>query len=89
MGLCRTYIFTPEDTEQAILSALRQRHTVVYDRGRAYGDPALIRLAAEDGTLPKLALAMPAPGYLKVYSRIAGILGLIGAVILGCGTGEE
>jgi hypothetical protein len=71
MGLCRTYIFTPEDTEQAILSALRQRHTVVYDRGRAYGDPALIRLAAEDGTLPKLALAMPAPGYLKVYSRIA------------------
>jgi predicted metal-dependent phosphoesterase TrpH len=89
MGLCRTYIFTPEETEQGILSAVREGRTVVYDRGRAYGDPALIRLAAEDGTLPKLALTSPVVGYLSVYSRVAGILSLIGAVILGCGAGER
>ena len=89
MGLCRTYVFTREETEQGVLDALRQGHTVVYDRGRVYGDPALIRLAAEDGTLPKLALAAPVPGLLSVYSRVAGILGLIGVLILGCGTGEE
>jgi hypothetical protein len=89
MGLCRTYVFTREETEQGILNALREGHTVVYDRGRAYGDPALILLAAEDGTLPKLALAAPVHGFLSVYSRIAGILGLMAALILGCGTGKQ
>jgi hypothetical protein len=86
IGLCRTYVFALEDTEPGILSALRQGHTVVYDRGHVYGDPALIRLAAGDGILPKLALAAPVRGLLTVYSRIAGILGLIGALVLGCGT---
>jgi hypothetical protein len=78
--------------EQGILNALCQGHTVVYDRGRAYrdyGDPVLIQLAAEDGTLPKLAMAVSVPGFLCVYSRIAGILGLMAALILGCGTGNE
>jgi hypothetical protein len=84
MGLCRTYVFTPEETERGILNSLRLGHTVVYDRGRVDGDPAIIRLAAEDGNLPQLALVALVPGFLSVYSRIAGIVSLIGAVILGC-----
>lgn len=85
MGLCRTYVFTADQTEHGILEALRQGHTVVYDRRRTYGDPALIQLAAADGTLPQLARAKPAPGLLSAYSRIAGLVGLIGALLLGCG----
>jgi len=84
MGLCRTYVFTPDETEHGILDALRHRRTIVYDRGRTYGDPALIRLAAGSGALAHLAQAAPAPGFLSIYSRIAGVLGLIGAVVLGC-----
>jgi hypothetical protein len=83
MGLCRTYVFTREETEQGILNALRQGHTVVYDRGHVYGDPALIQLAA------KLPFAAPVSGFLSVYSRIAGILGLMGALALGCGKGKQ
>ena len=89
MGLCRTYVFTRAETEQGILTALRQGHTVVYDRGRVYGDPALIQLAAEQGTLPKLASAAPVSGFLAAYSRIAGTLGLMAALWLGCGTGKQ
>jgi hypothetical protein len=81
IGLCRTYVFTKEETEQGILDAIRHGHTVVYDRGgRAYGDAALIRLAAADGRLPKIAPGTAA-GFLGVLSRIAGILGLTAAAM--------
>jgi predicted metal-dependent phosphoesterase TrpH len=84
IGLCRTYVFAEAETQEGILNALRQRRTVVYDRtGRAYGDPALIALAAQGG-LPGVALSTTrAPGFLKWLSRIAGILGLTAAVIAG------
>ena len=85
VGFCRTYVFTPEETEQGILDALRRRRTVVYDRGgRVYGDPALIRLAAADGRLPQIAIAVaPNGGFLSLLSRIAAILGLTVAAIAG------
>ncbi len=93
IGLCRTYVFAKEKTAQGILDALRHRRTVVYDRaGRTFGDPALMRLAAADGRLPRAAsgvdsTAAPAAGFLGVLSRIAGILGLTAAAIAGPGTG--
>jgi len=64
----------------SILEAVRRRRTVVYDRdGRAWGDPQLIRLAAG-----RLRGREPQPaGSLDLFSRAAGLLGLIGFLISG------
>ena len=55
--------------EEPVLDALREGHTVVYDRERAYGDPALVRVAAEDGRLPKAALAERPKTTLAIFSE--------------------
>lgn len=85
MGLCRTYVFAREASAPAILDAVRAHRTVVYGLGgRAYGDPALIRLAAADGRLP--ADAMPSDsrgGPLDWFSRGAGLAGLAGLLLFG------
>jgi hypothetical protein len=49
MGICRTYVFASAATEQGILDGVRAHRTVAY--GRAYGDPALVGLAADAGGL--------------------------------------
>jgi hypothetical protein len=83
-GSSRTYVFVRESTESGILQALRERHTVVYDRdGRAYGDPELIRLAAEDGRLPVSDPNSAPAGFLGKFSWIAGVLGLLVALFFG------
>ena len=64
----------------AILDALREGRTVVYDREHIYGDPAIIQMAAEDGPLPKLALARQDRSLLGLFSGIAGVLGLIALI---------
>jgi predicted metal-dependent phosphoesterase TrpH len=84
MGLCRTYVFAREDSEGAILEALRAGRTVVYDRdGRAYGDPELIRLAARDLRIDALRSPPSDQGFLIAVSRLCGILGLLGVVLFG------
>jgi hypothetical protein len=81
IGTCRTYVFAKENTEQGILEALRAGRTAVYDhQGRAYGDPDLIRLAA--GSLPRPEGAPP-PTALNIFSRISGVLGLVGLIAFG------
>jgi hypothetical protein len=77
IGACRTYVFAREATEQRVLDAIRAGRTVVYDRGRAYGDPALIKLAALNGRLPILDPAKLSTGFFVRLSRIAGIAGLL------------
>jgi hypothetical protein len=78
LGLCRTYVFAREDSEQGILEALRAGRTVVFDRGRVYGDRALIGLVREE------RLRGPeGSGWLAAFSRVCGVLGLIGAIGLG------
>jgi hypothetical protein len=95
IGICRTYVFTKEETQQGILDGLRHGRTVVYDRaGQAYGDPILIRLAAADGRLPQLASRVAsesrdAAGFLSLLSRIAGVLGLTAAAIAGLVTSRH
>ena len=83
MGICRTYVFAREASAQAILDAVRAHRTVVYGLGgRAYGDAALIRLAAADGRLP--ADAVPSNsrgGPLDWFSRGAGLAGLAGLIL--------
>jgi hypothetical protein len=77
MELCRTYVFATEQSVNGVLDALRARRTVVYDRDHVYGDPQMIQLAAEDGRLPKLALAARPTNALGLLSGIIGLLGLI------------
>jgi hypothetical protein len=84
MGLCRTYVFAADDSEGAVMEALRAGHTVVYDRdGRAYGDPALVRLAAENGLFEKTQPVMPRP--LVKISGVCGMAGLLGWFVFGLG----
>jgi predicted metal-dependent phosphoesterase TrpH len=82
MGLCRTYVFARDDSEQAILDAVRARRTVVYGLdGRAYGDPALVRLAASDIRLREAASPSSSlRGWPDWVSRICGVLGLAGVM---------
>ena len=83
LGQCRTYVFASDAGEQAIVSAIRAGHTVVYDTdGRAYGNPDLIRLAAQDGRVRDREPSRADRGILVIVSRVAGILGLFAAVLL-------
>ena len=78
LGASRTYVFARDDSERAILSALHEGRTVVYSRdGRAYGDPELIRLAAQDQRLALAAAGAPQRRALALLSRVAGVLGLL------------
>ena len=84
MGLCRTYVFARDNSEGAILEAVRAGHTVVYDRdGRAYGDPHLIRLIEVSGRFDELPQAASNKGWLIPLSYISGILGLLGVFVFG------
>ena len=84
MGLCRTYVFVREASEQGILQALREGHTVVYDGvGAVYGDPALIQLAGSESRLRGLAPTRPESGFLVVFCRTCGLLGMIGLSLGG------
>ncbi len=83
LGVCRTFVFARSATEQGILEALRAGRTVVFDRGRVFGDPALIRLAREDGRLTEPPAPPPGRRLLAALSRTCGLLGLIGIVFFG------
>jgi hypothetical protein len=77
MGLCRTYVFAAENSEQAILDAVRARRTIVFGRdGQAYGDAELIELAAADPRLRSSEPPNTRGGSLDWISRIAGVIGL-------------
>ncbi len=80
LGLCRTYVFARDSSEQSILEAIRGRRTVVYDGdGSAWGDSQLIQLASG-----RLRGREPQPsGSLDLFSRAAGLLGLIGFLMAG------
>ncbi|MGA9900097.1 MAG: hypothetical protein WBQ09_18530 [Terriglobales bacterium] len=82
MGLCRTYVFAADDSEGAVMEALRTGHTVVYERdGKAYGDPELVRLAAQNGLFEKTRPASPR-AVVKI-SGGCGIAGLLGVFVFG------
>jgi predicted metal-dependent phosphoesterase TrpH len=79
MGICRTYVFASGASAQAILDAVRAHRTVVYGReDRAYGDPALVRLAAAAGGLRGREPSRAPVGWLEWVSRIGAVLGLSG-----------
>lgn len=81
MGYSRTYVFARSRTEEGVLDAIREGRTVVYDRERAYGDPAMIKIASENGGLPRAVPELPAPGAAKLFSRVAALLALAIALL--------
>lgn len=81
-GVCRTYIFARERTEQGVLDAIRARRTVVYDQGVYYGEQAFIDLARRD-SLVSVAQAdgvRPSDPLIAV-ARLAGTSGLVLAIL--------
>ena len=81
MGYSRTYVFARERTTAAVLDAVRDGRTVVYDRDVVYGDPAMIQLAAEAGGLPNDVPVLPAPGPAAAFSRVVTLLLLVGVLL--------
>lgn len=82
MGMCRTYVFATDSTPRAIVDAIRAHRTVVYaEKGRVYGDPSLVRLAAAHPALRERAVTDPPPTALEIFSRLAGLAGLVGLVL--------
>lgn len=83
MGICRTFVFARDDSESAILDAIRAGHTVAIDRdGRAYGDPVLISLM-KNVDLAALNPSFLDPGWMVRASALYGFLGLLGLFVLG------
>jgi PHP-associated len=78
LGMCRTYVFARDATPAAVIDAIRGHRTVVYGAGgKAYGDPALVRLAETQPRLRAAATTDERPGALEWVSRTTGIAGLL------------
>ena len=84
VGTCRTFLFVTAATERGILDALRAHRTVVYGfKGRAFGDPALIRLADAAGLGDLARSYTRARGsVLDWLSRITAAAALLGIVVI-------
>lgn len=83
IGYARTIVFARERSAAGVIEAVRARRTIAYDRGTAYGDSALISLAAEIGGLDPGYPTLPVPGQARLISRITGVLGLLLALFAG------
>ena len=85
LGMCRTYVFARDNSAEAVIEAIRAKRTVVYGRnGRAYGDPALIAAAAAHPRLRDEATLDRRPSWLDTVGSVAGVLGLLGLVVVRC-----
>jgi len=79
MGVCRTYVFVTEATEQGILDAVRAHRTVVFGVGdRVYGDPELVKYAdALRGRAPSRESRSTALDWVSRITALAGLAGLL------------
>jgi hypothetical protein len=85
LGICRTLVFVREPvTEAAVLDALREHHTVTFDReGKAYGDAALIDALRVEPFAPRTSdYAYRGEGPTDRVLRTLGFLGLAGMLVL-------
>lgn len=83
LGVCRTLVFARSETEDGVLDALKEGHTVVFDRqGSAYGDPALIELLhKEPYTFRPQDYGYRGNGRMDQITRALGWLGLLGVIL--------
>ena len=85
LGICRTLVFATDDSDTAVLEALKQGRTVVYDlQGKAYGDAELIALLAREpyATRPQ-DYGYRGSGLLDRAARLLGWLGVLGLILFG------
>jgi predicted metal-dependent phosphoesterase TrpH len=77
MGMCRTFVFARDASEQAIIDAVRAHRTVVYGLPeRPFGDPELVKLVEHDTRLRDQAVPDWRGGALDWINRIAALLAL-------------
>lgn len=85
LGVCRTLVFARDDSEEAVLEALKAGRTVVHDlAGRAYGDPAMIALLErEPYAMRPQDYDYRGNGWADRVTRAAGWLGMLGLILFG------
>ncbi|APR75032.1 Hypothetical protein A7982_00378 [Minicystis rosea] len=85
LGVCRTLIFATDDSEAAVVDALKAGRTVVHDlHGRAYGDAAMIALLEREPYTPRPQdYGYRGSGLADRLARAFGWLGLVGLILLG------
>jgi PHP-associated len=84
MGMCRTFVFAREASEQGVVEAVRAHRTVVYGLpDRPFGDPELVKLVEHDARLRDQAVPDWRGGALDWINRVAGLVAL--AAIAGYG----
>jgi hypothetical protein len=81
MGTPRTFVFARGRTEADVMEALRARRTVVLDRDRAFGEPALVRAAIEGGLSNDATRPAAVTRTANVFSCWAGALALLGLLL--------
>jgi len=85
LGICRTLVFVHEPVdERAVVDAIRERHTVTFDReGKAYGDPTLVEALRGEPHVPRTSdYSYQGSGPFDRVLRTLGWLGLVGVVLL-------
>ena len=85
LGICRTLVFVHEPvSERAVVDAIRERHTVTFDReGKAYGDATLIEALRAEPYVPRTSdYSYRGSGMADRVLRTLGWLGLVGVVLL-------
>ncbi len=84
LGLCRTFVFARGDGEAAILEALHDGRTVVFDRdGHAYGDASLIAALEREPLPAKVAQrAYASRDPVDWIGRACGLFGALGICLL-------
>jgi predicted metal-dependent phosphoesterase TrpH len=90
LGVCRTLVFAENDSADAVMDALRNGRTVVYDlEGHAYGDPALVAgLEREPYTFRAQDYGYHGNGAVDRIARVLGWLGMLGLVLFGISSGR-
>jgi predicted metal-dependent phosphoesterase TrpH len=85
LGICRTLVFARDDSEGAVLDALKAGRTVVRDlEGRAYGDPELMALLErEPYAMREQDYGYRGSGVADRVARSLGWVGLMGLVLFG------
>ncbi|MDB4938217.1 MAG: hypothetical protein JWP87_5189 [Labilithrix sp.] len=85
LGLCRTLVFVREPvTESAVIDALREHHTVTFDReGNAFGDETLVAALRSEPYVPRTSdYAYRGSSTVDRVLRTIGWLGLTGMLLL-------
>lgn len=83
LGICRTLVFAQGESADAVLSAVKEGRTVVFDlEGKPYGDPGLIEVLRKEPYTPRAQdYGYHGSGPLDRASRAVGWVGLLGLIL--------